>query len=172
MNKNMPAWALRPVTREDHDHAIAANRQGAMHITWPDLNTLRSWAKQHGWPTPLFGFQDAFIAKMLASKDNLELAIEKSGIALEVTRQSYTISGERIRALDALYESRSPTGQPDQWGILVEALREIRRAVEAGVVIHVDGEQPILNWQGFYAWAHGRYHMLEDGYDKWIGDDA
>jgi hypothetical protein len=21
------------------------------------------------------------------------------------------------------------------------------------------------------SWAHGRYHALEDGYDKWIGND-
>ena len=23
----------------------------------------------------------------------------------------------------------------------------------------------------FYAWAHGRYYALEEGYDHWIGDD-
>lgn len=28
------------------------------------------------------------------------------------------------------------------------------------------------SWQQFYTWAHGRYHMLEDGYDTWIGDDS
>ncbi len=55
---------------------------------------------------------------------------------------------------------------------IVAELRDIRRAVEAGVVVHVAGEEPMLNWQNFYSWAHGRYHMLEDGYDKWIGDDA
>jgi len=56
--------------------------------------------------------------------------------------------------------------------MLVEDLREIRRAVEAGVAVTVEGEGLLLNWQGFYRWAHGRYHMLEDGYDKWIGDDS
>ncbi len=63
-------------------------------------------------------------------------------------------------------------GYPTSWGSLVEALRAIRRAVEAGVVVHIEGEQPLLSWQHFYQWAHGRYHMLEDGYDTWIGDDA
>ena len=33
------------------------------------------------------------------------------------------------------------------------------------------GTETILTtWQSFYDWAHGRYHMLEDGYDSWIGD--
>jgi hypothetical protein len=54
----------------------------------------------------------------------------------------------------------------------VEALRELRRAVEAGVALQVEGGPDLRTWQEFYAWAHGRYHMLEDGYDPWIGDDA
>jgi hypothetical protein len=35
-----------------------------------------------------------------------------------------------------------------------------------------DGPHTILSsFQSFYDWAHGRYHVLEDGYDSWIGDD-
>ena len=49
-------------------------------------------------------------------------------------------------------------------------MREIRRAVEAGVVVEIDGRK-LKSWASFYDWAHGRYHMLEDGYDSWIGDD-
>jgi hypothetical protein len=51
-------------------------------------------------------------------------------------------------------------------GALVEELRVIRRAVEAGFVVE------LRTWQGFYSWAHGRYHALEDGYDSWIGSDG
>lgn len=83
-----------------------------------------------------------------------------------------TISVEKLRDLDALYDARSPSGRPTDWGTLVEALREIRRSVEAGVKVKIEGTDTILTtWQDFYAWAHGRYHALEDGYDKWIGDD-
>ena len=169
---NVPSWALRPVTTEDQGLAKDAHRQGRLHIKWPNIKTLRNWAKQQGWSTPFFGFEEAFIAKMFETKENFELAIEKSGIEIQVPRRNYTISNERIRELDSLYEERSVTGRPNSWGILVEELREIRRAVEAGVVVNVEGEESILNWQNFYSWAHGRYHMLEDGYDKWIGDDA
>jgi hypothetical protein len=38
--------------------------------------------------------------------------------------------------------------------------------------VTVEGDGLLRSWQEFYQWAHGRYHMLEDGADKWIGDDA
>ena len=169
---NVPSWALRTVTTEDQGLTKNAHQKGRLQIKWPNIKTLRGWAKQQGWPTPFFGFEEAFMAKMLETRENFELAIEKSGIEIQVPRQNYTISNEKIRELDSLYEERSATGRPNSWGTLVEELREIRRAVEAGVVVNVEGEKSILNWQNFYNWAHGRYHMLEDGYDKWIGNDA
>lgn len=172
MNNAIPTWALRAATAEDWDFAQAAHRHGSMHITWPLEQALRSWAKQQGWARPWFGFEEAFIATMLESKAHFALAITESGIEIHIPRQDYTIPDERIRELDALYKSRSSLGYPDSWGGLVEELRAIRRAVEAGVVVQIEGEQPMLSWQHFYQWAHGRYHMLEDGYDKWIGDDA
>jgi len=171
MNKKIPAWALRAATAEDQGLAQAAHRHGSMQITWPHAPALRIWAKQQGWPTPWFGFEEAFIATMLETKEHFALAMKQSGIAIYIPKQNYTISDERIRELDVLYEERSSMGYPNRWGVLVEELRAIRRAVEAGVEVHIEGEQPMLNWQHFYQWAHGRYHMLEDGYDKWIGDD-
>ncbi len=83
----------------------------------------------------------------------------------------HMISTEDLRALDALYEARSPSGRPTSWHALVEELRQIRRAVEAGTVVQVEGDATLRTWSEFYAWAHGRYHMLEDGCDPWIGSD-
>ena len=54
---------------------------------------------------------------------------------------------------------------------LVEELRDIRRVVEAGVAVHIEGIARILNWQQFYAGLMKVHDMLEDGADKWIGDD-
>lgn len=85
--------------------------------------------------------------------------------------QEYTITTEQLGELDALYAERSPSGRPTAWGALVEELRAIRRRVEAGVVVKVENGETLRTWRGFYEWAHGRYHMLEDGYDRWIGDD-
>jgi hypothetical protein len=56
------------------------------------------------------------------------------------------------------------------WAMLPAAPAD-RRAVEAGVVVTIAGET-LKSWSGFYTWAHGRYHTLEDGADSWIGDDA
>lgn len=81
------------------------------------------------------------------------------------------ISAEKLKTLDEMYAARSPSGHPTSWRALVEELREIRRAVEAGAVVQVEGGGTLRTWQEFYDWAHGRYHMLEDGCDSWIGDD-
>ncbi len=170
--KNLPAWALRPAKSEDQCLVKDAHRQGRVQIKWPDIKALRIWTKQQGWPTPIFDFEKAFVAKMLETKEGFALAVETSGIEVQVLRQEYTISNELVHELDALYGERSSSGIPSSWGILVEELRRIRRAVEAGVVVTIDGGPQILNWQDFYSWAHGRYHMLEEGQDKWIGDDS
>ena len=177
MGTSIPTWALREATPEDQAFARDAHRLGRMHIEWPDRKALRAWARQQGWPTPWFGFEAAFITTMLASKENFARAIDDSGIGIHIPKQEHTISLEKLKELDALYEEREDTGglgpRPTGWGWLVEELREIRRAVEAGVVVKVEGTQTVLTtWQSFYDWAHGRYHMLEDGYDSWIGDDA
>jgi hypothetical protein len=172
MTKGIPAWALRAATGDDRDLAHAAQGHGRMHIRWPPTEALRAWAQQHGWATPFFRFEETFLETMLVSHEHFALAVAESGIQIHLPKQEHTLSAERLRELDALYQGRSEAGYPNGWGSLVEELREIRRAVEAGVAVQVEGEQPMLTWQDFYQWAHGRYHMLEDGADKWIGDDA
>ncbi len=73
--------------------------------------------------------------------------------------------GSRVSGLNAPYAERS-----FRW--LVEDLREIRRAVEAGVVVQVEGAT-LTSFNSFYSWAHGRYHLLEDDTNTgWIGDDS
>jgi len=127
---------------------------------------------QQGWPAPWLGFDEAFLARMLKDEASFDRALEDSGIEVHVPRQECTISAEQLQGLDGLYEERSESGRPVSWGSLVEELRGIRRAVEAGAVVKIEGGQSLRTWQDFYAWAHGRYHALEDGYDKWIGDDG
>lgn len=171
MKVDIPTWALRAATPEDHASVRDAQRLGRLRIQWPDLKALKAWAREQGWPTPWMGFQDAFLTRMLEDKESFELALGESGVEVHIPRKDYTISAEKLRELDALYNERSDTGRPTSWGLLVEDLREIRRAVEAGVVVKVEGAEELRTWQGFYDWAHGRYHALEDGYDRWMGDD-
>lgn len=83
----------------------------------------------------------------------------------------HMISTEELSALDEMYAERSASGRPVSWRALVGELRKIRRLVEAGTVVQVEGVATLRTWTEFYDWAHGRYHMLEDGCDPWIGDD-
>jgi hypothetical protein len=168
----VPAWAMRAATAVDRVLVQHAQRQGWLQIQWPEGKAVKQWAKVQGWPVPWFGFDDAFIGKMLESDETFALALTESGVALQIPRSSYTLSTKQVQQLDALYTERSASGRPVSWGTLVEELREIRRAVEAEVKIHIEGADTVLvSWQDFYTWAHGRFHMLEDGYDSWIGDD-
>lgn len=87
-----------------------------------------------------------------------------------------TLTIEKLKELDAMYDATEDMGilgkRHTRFGPLVEKLREIRRLAEAGVNVKIEGTQTVLNtWENFYAWAHGRYHKLEDGADHWIGDD-
>jgi hypothetical protein len=88
-----------------------------------------------------------------------------------MNKSEHTITIEMLKELDELYEQRE-NGRPTSWGSLVHQLRQIRRLVESGVRVKIEGTSTVLtSWTNFYSWAHGRYHMLEDGYDSWIGDD-
>ena len=171
MKSDLPGWAMRRAAAADYRFVQDAHGRGAIQIKWPDRKALRDWAKLQGWPTPWFAFEAAFLAKSFESPLNFERAINESGIEIQIPQQAYTLSADGLSELDDLYAERSTSGRPVSWGTLVEELRSVRRAVEAGVVVQVEGGPALRTWQGFYDWAHGRYHMLEDGYDKWIGDD-
>jgi hypothetical protein len=171
LKMNVPMWAMRRAGPEDRSLVRDAHSRGTRQIQWPNLRALRAWAKQHGWPTPLFGFEEAFISTLLVNDVNFIQGVIESGIEILIPKQDATLSSERLGELDALYAERSTSGRPTGWGSLTEDLREMRRAVEAGVVLRIEGEPALTTWQGFYDWAHRRYYMLEDGYDSWIGDD-
>lgn len=171
MKKSIPAWALRQANPSDLDAVRKARTDESLSISLPDQNELRNWAKEQRWPTPWFGFEDAFISKMLEDQTSFERATNSSGVSISLPREKFTLSAAQIAELDDLYSERSPSQRPVGWNVLVAKLREIRRAVEAGVVVEIEDGPTLRSWQSFYAWAHGRYHMLEDGADEWIGAD-
>ena len=178
MGYDIPSWAKQRVLPEDHSFSEVSqlHRQGRTQIQLPNLKDLKGWAKSQGWPTPWFGFKDAFIAKLFENDATFTLALNESGINIHIPIKEHILTIKRLKEMDALYDEREDMGvlgqRPTGWGILVSELREIRHLVEAGVKVKVEGTQTVLTtWQSFYDWAHGRYHMLEDGYDSWIGDD-
>jgi hypothetical protein len=178
MKQGIPAWAKQKVSPDTDDFFSVrrSHRQGRTEIQLPDMRELKSWAKAQGWPTPWFGFKEAFMAKLFESEATFALALRGSGLQIHVPIQEHTLTTARLNELDELYEEREDMGvlgqRPTRWGTLVGELREIRHLVEAGITVKVEGTDTVLDtWQRFYEWAHGRYHMLEDGYDSWIGDD-
>ena len=172
MKAELPQWALEAATSDDLDRAREAQHLGTMRLLWPELEALRAWAKGRGWPRPWLSFQAAFVAKMLESRENFAAALAESGIAVHLPKRDHALSAAELAGLDAMYEPSLASGRPRAWGLLVEALREIRRAVEAGVVVRIEGGPDLSTWQGFYDWAHKRFYKLEEGSDAWIGDDS
>jgi hypothetical protein len=165
MKPGLPAWALTKATPADRLAAQRAHSQDVLAITWGDEKSTRAWARSQGWPAPRSHFEEAFIAKMLESDETFALALSESGIDVSVPKRDQTISSEKLSSLDALY-AEGP------WDLLVYWLREIRRAVEAGVVVQVE-DTTLNSFESFYDWADGRYHKLEDDTRTgWIGDDS
>ena len=195
-----PRWAMNTAKPGDRDAAARAAQRGTLKTNWDVLrvgNWLelsyaeltedgrllppeasqkidgppKDWAKAQGWPTPWFSFRSAFLAKMLESDENFDLAVTESGVKVYFPKEEHSLSENDLKEFDAMYEATDRGGRrPTRWRYLVEALREIRRAVEAGVVVRVEGKT-LRDFDSFYTWAHGRYHALEDGCDSWIGDD-
>ena len=172
MNIPPPDWAMKSARIEDYDRACSLKDRTAPQISYPERKALRAWAKARNWPTPLFFFEDAFLKTLFETQENFRLALEDSVVEIRLPIKHYAFPAKELAELDAMYEARGADGRPSEWGLLVTALREIRRAVEAGVTIEFEDGVKLTSWSSFYTWAHGRYHMLEDGFDSWIGDDT
>ena len=82
------------------------------------------------------------------------------------------LSVEELTELDELYDVRDASGNPTHaWGTLVEKLRKIRRTMEAGEMVQIAGGPTLHSVLDFHTWAYGRYKLLEEGWDAWIGND-
>ncbi len=170
MSINIPEWALRKAEHKDRETVKKHYAKSTIRIEWPEAAALRYWAKNHGWPGSRLSFRERFMKKLLENEQSFAFGLTSSGVRIFVPVERYSVSAKELRELDRLYESRDKDGRPDSWNALVEGLREIRRAVDAGVEVEVEGKT-LKRPGSFYTWAHGRYHGLEDGCDKWIGDD-
>jgi hypothetical protein len=169
---NLPSWALKTAEPEDYPALAGGRRPDPDMIRWPDPAKLKAWARQQRWPLPFFGFKRAFVDKMMESEDSFRRAVRHSGIAWVIPKSAHLLSAGELRDLDDLYREPAAEQRRGSWNALVIGLREIRRAIEAGVAITIEGGPTLRSWQAFYSWAHARYPGLEEGSDHWIGDDA
>lgn len=161
--KDLPTWAVMNATPSDRVAAKKAYEDGIAKIVFRDSASLRQWMKGKGWKRSWFSLRESFIKQLFDNDENYRLVLREHILEILIPKKNAVISEQELKHLDESYDTRS-------WSYVVEALREIRRAVEAGVVIEVDGKT-LKSWNEWYTWAHGRYHLLEEGSDKWIGDD-
>jgi hypothetical protein len=82
------------------------------------------------------------------------------------------MTNQDLVELDELYAARDASGRQTAWSVLVARLREIRRAIEAGQAVEVHDGLKLASVLDFHTWAYGRYKLLEEGCDSWIGDDV
>lgn len=163
-SKSPPDWAYRPVAPTEREAAEQAHKKGTMRTNWHEAGSLKSWARRQGWPTSWLKLESKFYETMLANDANFALALSTSGLKIRIPKAEHTLTAADLRRFDA------HSKDPQKWSWLVEELREVRRAIEVGVVVNVEDQQ-LTSFDSFYRWAHGRYHMLEDGADEWIGMD-
>jgi hypothetical protein len=115
-----------------------------------------------GWKRSWLFPEDSFYKTLFENNKNFELALENV-IDLLISKSIHPISDKELQDLDQDYEERS-------FSAIFEGLRDIRRAIEAGVIIDLDGRE-LKSVGAFVTWAHKRYHLLEVMFDKWIGND-
>ncbi|MBK8505834.1 MAG: hypothetical protein IPL46_28765 [Saprospiraceae bacterium] len=160
---NLPTWALRKATLSDRENAMHAHKKMAAKIVFSNRAFLVNWMKKWGWRRSWFFPEESFYTRLFENDENYSLALSDQIVEVFIPKESYQITSKQLKEMDDDYASQS-------WSWVVGALREIRRAIEAGVIIEVD-DQKLKSVSGFYKWAHQRYHALEEAADKWVLDD-
>lgn len=160
----LPSWALEVLGEGERVRAHDQRAAGELRVRWSDGHRARSWSKRNGWRSSWLRPDQVFLDAVLADDEAFTTAVRSDAVDFLVPRSDYSLTPAAIEQMDVDYADRS------SWGSLVETLRTIRRAIESGVIVHADGRK-LDGWSDFYEWAHGRYHLLEDGHDAWIGDD-
>ncbi len=165
MSMAIPDWAMRQAGPSDRLNVKKAAEKNRLVYNWYQVPDLRKWAKRQGWPTPWLSFASKFLETMLENDQNFTLVLDQTDLVFQIPVQEYSIDDGTLAEFDQMYKAR-------EFLDLVDELRDIRRAVEVGVKVHIDG-QTLKSWGGFYSWAHGRYYLLEDDTGSgWIGDDS
>lgn len=159
----LPPWAVRRADMQDWEAAKKSFEAGTAKIQIRNLPSMSQWMKGKGWKRPWFNLQQSFIRQIFNHPDNFRMVLREHMAEIMIPRAKAAVPDQELKEMDASYEERS-------WSYVVEALREIRRAIEAGVEIEVDGKT-LKTWNEWYSWAHSRYHLLEESSDRWIGDD-
>ncbi len=159
----IPSWALTKAGTEDRKAVKKAFEKKNAHFVFKDRKKLKPWMKSKKWRTSWLFPEQSFYRALFENDENFQTALSENVVEIFLPKSTYEIPDKEIQEIDQHYEQ-------EEWDWAVESLREIRRAIDAGVVIQI-GDQEFTSAGSFYTWAHKRYHILEEASDKWILDD-
>lgn len=156
----LPTWALEKAEPQDRDRARNAYQKKTGRFTITNRATLKDWMKAQAWKQSRFALEGSFYKQCFQDDDYFRTALEEQVVEMWIPKQSHQVSKTDLASMDKDYNDR-------EWAAAVAQLKDIRRAIDAGVTIEVDG-QTFKSSGSFYNWAHKRYHSLEEASDDWI----
>ena len=156
----IPEEALRKATPEDYEYAKKLKDKGVIRIEVPNREKVKTWMKSKGWRRSWLFPNSSLQQSLFASEENFHLAISEGIVHVHVPKDSVQITEKELNRIDRLYAQK-------EWDSAVVALREYRRAIDAGVAVIV-GDVSFTSSGSFYTWVHKRYHILEEAANEMI----
>jgi len=159
---SIPNWALEKAGPNDRVRAKEAYQRETGRFTVPNRVSLKDWMKARGWKRSWISPESSFYRQCFQDDTLFQLALKDNMADIWIPKQSHQLSDADLAAIDEDYEQKD-------WSAAVAQLRDIRRAIDGGVTLKIDG-QTFKSSGFFYTWAHQRYHTLEEISNEWMMD--
>jgi hypothetical protein len=158
----LPNWALEKAGPNDRVRSKAAYQQKTGRFTVPNRVSLKDWMLARGWKRSWLSPEGSFYKQCFQDDVLFQLALKDQMIDIWIPKAMHQVSAANLAAIDEDYQQKD-------WSAAVAQLRDIRRAIDAGITIELDG-QTFISSGAFYTWAHQRYHVLEEISNDWMMD--
>ena len=158
----LPNWALEKAGPHDRVRAKEAYEKETGRFTVPNRVSLKDWMKARGWKRSWISPEGSFYKQCFRDDSLFQLALKEEMVDIWIPKQTHQVSKADLAGIDQDYQTQD-------WSAAVAKLRDIRRALDAGVTIEIDG-QPFKSSGSFYTWAHKRYHALAEISNDWMMD--
>lgn len=159
----LPNWALEKAGPHDRVRAKEARQKDTGRFTLPNRVSLKEWMKARGWKRSWISPEGSFYKQCFQDDTLFQLVLKEKMVDIWIPKQSHRISEADLAAINRDYEAQD-------WSATAAQLRDIRRALGAGVIIEIDG-QSFKSSGSFYTWVHQRYHALEGISNEWMTDE-
>lgn len=158
----LPNWALEKAGPHDRVRAKEAYEKETGRFTVPNRVSLKDWMKAQGWKRSWISLEGSFYKQCFQDDSLFQLALKEEMVDIWIPKEVCQISVADLASMDKDYDAQD-------WSTAAAKLRDIRRAIDAGVIIEIDG-QSFKSSGSFYTWTHQRYHALEEISNEWMMD--